>query len=667
MSLFSRMKPTLSVALILIFKLLFLTSCERELSCEDCKRSNLPPIANAGHTLAISLPRDSVVLDARGSTDPDGRIVRFKWLKIAGPTSFSILTDAQSTTIVRGLVIGDYSFELEVEDNEGLSAKDTIQVLVEEVPTNHPPVAVAGADMTIITPASSVTLNGNASWDPDNNIIGYAWTKIAGPSTVSIPDPVNVQTEAANLQEGEYLFELVVTDAGGLSSKDTIKVMVTDPPGEPPVADAGADQSIQYNLQTCSMDPSFIRLDGTASSDPDGTIVFYQWALISPINTQVTMATPAAATTLVTGLASGVYAFQLEVRDNDGGMDRDTVLVNVVSGNRPQVPAQLIPIGTLSQQRHVGAVAAVGTKIFFAGGRYPPVSPGPNFTSRVDIYDISTNSWSVTELSQPRWGLTAVSSGSKVFFAGGTATQTQSGTTVSQTKRIDVYDDLTGLWSTLEMPRAGHFSSIAFGTKLFFAGGNAIDIYDVNANSWSSKSLSQSRYLISTANVQGKLYFSGGASTLSGTNPSSQIDLYDPASGSWSVSAMSEPKYGMVSVGLRGKVMWAGGTTAGGVTNSVEVLDVNNQSTSFSCLFQPNSFSYQSLGKSNERLVFFVWNGAAKDRFDIYDVVNDSWSIGVLDQAITPSLLISVNNEIYVVGALAGGNGYYDQVWKLVF
>ncbi len=661
------MKPILSVTLVLIFNLLFLTSCERELSCEDCKRNNLPPIANAGHDLAISLPKDSVVLDGRASTDPDGHIIRFKWSKIAGPVSFSILTDTESTTVVKGLIIGSYSFELEVEDNEGQLDKDTIQVLVEEVPTNHPPVAVAGADINIITPASAVSLNGTASWDPDNNIAGYAWTKIAGPSTVSIPDPVNAQTEAANLQEGEYFFELVVTDAGGLSSRDTIKVTVADPPGEPPVADAGTDLSIQYNLQTCSMDPSFITLDGTASYDPDGTIVFYQWTLISPINAQVNMVTPAAVTTLMSGLASGVYKFQLEVRDNDGGMDKDTVLVNVVSGNRHQVPAQLIPVGTLSQQRHVGAVAAVGTKIFFAGGRYPPVSPGPNFTSRVDIFDISTNSWSTAELSQPRWGLTAVTSGTKVFFAGGTATQTQSGTTVSQTKRIDVYDDLTGSWSTLEMPRAGHFSSIAFGTKLFFAGGNAIDIYDVNANSWSSKSLSQLRYLISTANVQGKLYFSGGASTLSGASPSSQIDIYDPSSGSWLVSTMSEPKYGMVSVGLRGKVMWAGGTTPGGVTNSVEVLDVNNQSTSYSCLFQPNSFSYQSLGKSNERLVFFVWNGVSKDRFDMYDVVNDTWSIGVLDQAIRPSLVISVNNEIYVVGALAGGNGYYDQVWKLVF
>ncbi|MBL7752093.1 MAG: hypothetical protein JNN29_11970 [Chitinophagaceae bacterium] len=663
----SHQRPILSVALILITSYLFLTACERELSCEDCKVGNLPPVANAGHDLAISSPQDSILLDGRASTDPDGQIIRFKWTKVSGPASYSIQTDAQSTTRVRGLLIGSYNFELEVEDNEGQIDKDTIQVLVEEIATNHPPVAVAGADINIITPTNTVSLNGSASWDPDNNIAGYAWTKIAGPSIVTISDPVNVQTEAGNLVIGEYLFELVVTDAGGLFSKDTIKVTVSNPPGVPPVADAGTDQSIQYNLQTCSMDPSFITLDGTASFDPDGTIVAYQWTLISPANSLVNMTNPVTSTTTVSGLASGVYKFQLEVRDNDGGTDKDTVLVNVVSGNRQQIPAQLVPVGTLSQQRHVGAVATVGTKIFFAGGRFPPLSPGPNFSSRVDIYDISTNSWSTTELSQPRWGLTAVTSGNRVYFAGGTATQTQAGTTVSQTKRIDVYDNLTGLWSTMEMPRAGHFSSIAFGSKLFFAGGSAIDIYDVNDNAWTAKTLSQPRYLIATANVQGKLYFSGGASTISGTNPFAQIDIFDPSSGSWSVSAMSEPKYGIVSVGLRGKVMWAGGTTAGGVTNKVEMLDVNTQSTSFSCLFQPNSFSYQSLGKSNERLVFFVWNGTAKDRFDIYDVVNDSWSIGVLDQAITPSLLISVNNEIYVVGALAGGNGYYDQVWKLVF
>jgi len=58
---------------------------------------------------------------------------------------------------------------------------------------------------------------------------------------------------------------------------------VTFPPITPPitnnnktpVANAGADISLNYDLQTCSTNP--ITLNSSASSDPDGTIVSYLW------------------------------------------------------------------------------------------------------------------------------------------------------------------------------------------------------------------------------------------------------------------------------------------------------------------------------------------------------------------------------------------------------
>ena len=40
-------------------------------------------------------------------------------------------------------------------------------------------------------------------------------------------------------------------------------------------------------------------------------------------------------------------------------------------------------------------------------------------TSRVDIYDASSNTWSIAELSEPRINPAAAAAGSKIFFAGG--------------------------------------------------------------------------------------------------------------------------------------------------------------------------------------------------------------------------------------------------------
>jgi hypothetical protein len=61
-------------------------------------------------------------------------------------------------------------------------------------PANHPPVANTGNDTTIMLPGNTVNLNGSLSFDPDNNITGYLWTKISGPSSFNITDANVVQT-----------------------------------------------------------------------------------------------------------------------------------------------------------------------------------------------------------------------------------------------------------------------------------------------------------------------------------------------------------------------------------------------------------------------------------------------------------------------------------------
>ncbi len=650
------------ILLILITWYLFF-SCQREYSCENCKGVNEPPIANAGNDQLITLPTDSIALNGASSSDPDGSIVDFRWTKISGPALFSILSASSSVTKVTSLQAGKYQFELKVTDNGGLFSMDTTEIIVDAVPTNHPPLADAGRDTAITVPLNSVVIDGSASHDPDNNILSYAWTKISGPSIVTILNPIGIQTQVEGLLQGVYQFELIVTDAGGLFSKDTVTITVKAITGLPPIAKAGNDTTVNYELQNCGLASPLIFLDGSRSADPDGFIVSYQWTLITGTNFSVAFVNPNSVTTGITNLLPGTYSFRLVVTDNNGATDDDTLFIQVKAINRPVIQAQLIPAGTLSQQRKVSAVATIANKIFFAGGTTPSTSPGPHFSSRVDILDINTGSWNTAELSQPRWGLAAVTASDKVFFAGGTATTPA----VRQTSRIDVFDALSGSWSVVELPQPGHFSSIAVGAKVFFAGGNSVFIYNSGNNSWSTKNLSQPRYLISPANVQGKLYFAGGGSTISGGMASNAIDIYDPSTDAWSVSSLSKPKFGIASVGMRGKTLWAGGTTSNGITNEVEFFDFNTQSTTFACLFQANSFSQYRTARKDNNVVFWGNDGTEKNKFDIYDAINDTWSIGILDQAIIISGMISVNNAIYITGASATGNGYSDQVWKLEF
>src|SRR5215212_6382467 len=239
-----------------ILFLLFLTgiiffSCKKEYSCEGCadNNKNTPPIAAAGPDQMITLPTDSIPLNGASSTDADGTISGWLWTKISGPASFHIVNPSDSTTKITALVVGIYQFELKVTDNGGLSAKDTMQVIVNAVvTTNHPPVANAGADQTIVLPINTVILNGSGSTDPDNNIIGYSWIKISGPSAFNIANVSAVQTQATDLVQGIYRFELKVTDAGGLFSKDTIQITVDHDLPIPTACDVGNRPLINVQL-----------------------------------------------------------------------------------------------------------------------------------------------------------------------------------------------------------------------------------------------------------------------------------------------------------------------------------------------------------------------------------------------------------------------------------
>ena len=93
-----------------------------------------------------------------------------------------------------------------------------------------------------------------------------------------------------------------------------------NPENIPPVAHAGADQSITLPTNSVSLSGS--------GTDADGTVASYGWSELSGPTTAV-VATPTSTQTTVTGLAQGVYQFALTVVDNGGAAGTDTVQVIV--------------------------------------------------------------------------------------------------------------------------------------------------------------------------------------------------------------------------------------------------------------------------------------------------------------------------------------------------
>ncbi|MFY0255815.1 PKD domain-containing protein [Chitinophaga sp. 30R24] len=173
-----------------------------------------------------------------------------------------------------------------------------------------PPVANAGADIIVQLPQSTAQLDGSASKDPDGSIVMWEWKKTAGPDGGILSAPNAAVTQVSALQTGTYTFMLTVTDNEGAIGTATVNVIVRPVPGNTaPVAIVTADTQVQ-------LPTSYITADGSASYDPDGTIVHYQWEQVSGA-ANAFIATPAAQKTLITKLeVPGVYIFRLTVTDD---------------------------------------------------------------------------------------------------------------------------------------------------------------------------------------------------------------------------------------------------------------------------------------------------------------------------------------------------------------
>jgi subtilisin family serine protease len=112
---------------------------------------------------------------------------------------------------------------------------------------------------------------------------------------------------------------------GGLNLHDAISYGLTN---LPPHADAGPDQTVADSNRDGT---ELVTLNGSASSDSDGTIASYLWREGS---TSIGTGETAAVS-----LSIGTHTLTLEVTDDDGATTTDTVIVRVTPANQISVSA----------------------------------------------------------------------------------------------------------------------------------------------------------------------------------------------------------------------------------------------------------------------------------------------------------------------------------------
>ncbi len=252
---------------------------------------------------------EAITLDGSGSSDSDGTIVSYSWQD----GGVEIATGVNPTV---DLAVGSYSITLVVTDNDGSTDSDDLTV---NVFPNAPPTAAAGLDQVVTDSddngTESITLDGSGSSDSDGTIVSYSWQD----SGVEIATGVN---PTVDLAIGTYTLTLLVTDNGGGTATDTVGIIVSAnaPSNVPPTAVAGPDQAVTDSDDSGS---EAVTLDGSGSSDSDGTIVSYSWQ-----EGGVEIATGVNPTV---DLAVGIHAITLVVTDDAGAQGTDSVVVVVQS------------------------------------------------------------------------------------------------------------------------------------------------------------------------------------------------------------------------------------------------------------------------------------------------------------------------------------------------
>jgi len=210
---------------------------------------NTPPVADAGLDQSL-LVGDTATLDGSGSSDADGDPLTFSWSLSVPAGSAATLSDpgAANPTFVTD-VTGDYVAQLIVNDGLDDSTADSAVVVAAPPMVNQPPVANAGPDHSVLV-GETVTLDGSASSDPENDPLTYSWSLTSAPvgSGATLSDPTAINPIFAADVAGDYVVQLIVNDGEFNSAPNTVMITAQ-------VAVTGGELLYNQNCGFCHGDP----------------------------------------------------------------------------------------------------------------------------------------------------------------------------------------------------------------------------------------------------------------------------------------------------------------------------------------------------------------------------------------------------------------------------
>ncbi len=307
------------------------------------------PSANAGED-ASSEVGGTVNLDGSASSDSTDRELTYRWAFAQVPRH-SELTDLSSADTVNPSFSPDASglYLISLVVNNGLvdSEPDTVVIRVSATASDIP-IAVAGDDQST-EDCTNISLDGTASYDPNEQPLTYWWDLESRPPASSATVATFADRESPTTtfypdEAGEYVFSLSVFDGSGWSVPDEVTVTASERSyNTAPALNAGLGQTHEGGSAICEetaysyacgyCDTLTITIGSDAViSDPDNDTLTYAWtaesdgvAIHSPNNLETSVVLSGAQPSEPDLCELNEYTMRLTAKDCTGAETSQTV------------------------------------------------------------------------------------------------------------------------------------------------------------------------------------------------------------------------------------------------------------------------------------------------------------------------------------------------------